>query len=437
VRPPSLLACIVLLGTTAAWAEAPSTLSLASLPDEEHLSELLWEHSPDFAAARARVAAAQADVTRAHLLPNPEADLSWNTIPIGPTNPPGLDRLKDVPNYNIGLSELVELGKRGPRQDAARAALASAALDTLASLRARTYDVLDRAAEVAASEVRLSQLEALAADAAKLSELQRARQQHGDTAGLDVDRALLEEEQLQTTLGEERAHLSDALLACTRTAGLPCERFGGQDAAAAFLSTRLSRAPAPSAANIAARPDLRSLEAQEQSAQASLTLARRRWLPDPTVHLGYVHDQFVVSGNQKDSFFVGLSVPLTFFDHGQADAAAASASLESARQTRELLHAQAERDVATITAQLQAVQERRTRLREQTLPLAEGVVKRLDAAVRAGGTSLQDLILARRSYSELLLRAADLDLTAFHLTLELDRARATGPSAPAALRDVI
>src|SRR5205085_2488659 len=108
-----------------------------------------------------------------------------------------------VPNYNIGLSELIELGKRGPRQDAARASLSATALDTFASLRARTFDVLDRAAEVAASEVRLSQLEALAADAAKLSELQRARQQHGDSAGLDVDRALLEEEQLQTSLGEE------------------------------------------------------------------------------------------------------------------------------------------------------------------------------------------------------------------------------------------
>lgn len=437
MRPPSLLACIVLLGAAAAWAQAPSSLPLASLPDEEHLAALLWEHSPDFAAARARIASAQADLTRSHLLPNPEADLSWNTLPIGPTNPPGLSRLGDVPNYNIGLSELIELGKRGPRQDAARATLSATALDSLASLRARTYDVLDRAAEVATSEVRLSQLEALAADAAKLSELQRARQQHGDSAGLDVDRALLEEEQLETSLGEERAHLSDALLNCTRTAGLPCEPFGSRDTAAAFLSSRLSHAPAAAASTLEARPDLRSLQAQEQSAQASLSLARHRWLPDPTVRLGYVRDQFVVSGNQKDSFFVGLSVPLTFFDHGQADAAAASASLESARQTRELLHAQAQRDVTTITSQLQAVQERRTHLRDQTLPLAENVVKRLDAAVRAGGSSLQDLILARRSYSELLLRAADLDLTAFHLTLELDRARAAGPEAPPSLRDAI
>lgn len=435
MRPRPYLACLLLLGATAAWAESAATLSLATMPDEEHLSELLWEHSPDFAAARARVAAAQADVTRAHLLPNPEADLSWNTIPIGPTNPPGLSRLKDVPNYNVGLSELIELGKRGPRQDAARAALTATVLDTLAALRSRTYEVLDRAAEVATTEVRLAQLETLAADAAKLSELQRARAQHGDAAGLDVDRATLEEEQLRTLLGEERAHLADALLACTRTAGVTCEPFGGRDTATAFLSARLSRAPAPT--NLYARPDLRSLEAQEQSARASLALARRRWLPDPTVRAGYVRDQFVVSGNQRDSLYVGLSVPLTFFDHGQADAAAASASLESARQSREQLRTQAAREVESLTAQLQAVQERRERLRGQTLPLAEGVVQRLDAAVRAGGAALQDLLLARRSYGELLLHAADLDLTAFHLTLELDRARAAGPAAPAPLRDVI
>lgn len=434
---PALLAaaCLLLTATAVRAGEPPAStiLPLASLPDENGLAELLWTRSPEFASARARVATSQADVTRAHLLPNPQADLSWNTIPIGPTNPPGLNRLTEVPNYSVGLSELIELGKRGPRQDAARTALASTALDVLASLRARTFDVLERAAEVATTEVRLAELQALAEDAAKLTELQRARQQHGDTAGLDVDRAVLEEEQLQTALGEERSHLSDALLACTQTVGIPCEPFGGRDAAASFLASRLGRAPSPG--NIEARPEVRSLEAQEASAQSSLKLARRRWVPDPTVHAGYVRDTFVTAGNQPHSLFVGLSIPLPLFDHGQADAHVASATAEAARRSRELLKVQASRDAHTLSEQLSAVEQRRARLRNETLPLATGVVQRLDAAVRAGGASLQDLLLARRSYGELLLHAADLDLSAFRLSLGVDRARAAGPQAPAELAE--
>ena len=71
-------------------------------------------------------------------------------------------------------------------------------------------------------------------------------------------------------------------------------------------------APAP---NLDARPDLRSLQAQEASARSSLTLAKNRWIPDPTFRVGYVLDQFVASGSQHQSLLVGVSIPLPFFDH--------------------------------------------------------------------------------------------------------------------------
>lgn len=431
---PVLAALGTLLGLTAGAEQhptSPATLLLATLPDEDALAELLWERSADFADDRAHLATSRAELQRAHLLPNPELDVSMNTIPIGATNPPGLRRLADVPNYVVGLSELVELGKRGPRQDSAKAALAATTLGVHAALRARTYDVLERAADVATTEVRISELEKLTEDALKLTDLQRARQQHGDAAGLDVDRSTLEAQALETSLGEERARLAETLLACSQLAGLPCEPFGGRELAAAFLKTRLDRASAPAA--IESRPDLRALGAQQEAAQSALTLAKRRWIPDPTVRAGYTRDQFMISGNQKNSLFVGLSIPLPLFDHGQADAHAASASAQSARVARELLTAQAAREADVLGQQLRAVQQRRERLHTQTLPLAEGVVQRLDAAVKAGGAALQDLLLARRTYGELVLHAADLDQTAYHLAVAIDRASAAGPRAPDAL----
>ncbi|MFE8595336.1 TolC family protein [Archangium violaceum] len=441
--PPLLLSCL-LLGATTAPAQAPSSttpsstdssgsLALASLPDEDGLASLLWARSPEFSTARARVASARSDLVRAGLLPNPELELGANTLPLGPTNPPGLNRLTEVPNFGVGLSQLIELGKRGPRQHAARAALASTALEVQAQLRERTRDVLERAAEVATVEVRLTELERLAGDAARLTELQRARAQRGDTSGLDADRAMLEEAQLQEQLAGERGRLSEALLECSRTVGLACEPFSASEPAAAFLSTRLS-APPPTDA-LEQRPDLRALEAQQRSAQAALTLARRRWIPDPTVQAGYLYDQFLISGNQLHSVGINLSIPLPVFDRGQADVLAASASAEAAASTRAQLTAQAQRDLTSLSAQRDALEARRTRVRTQTLPQAAQLVQRLEAAMRAGGASMLELLLARRTYGQLLLDATELDLSAFRLAVAQERVRAGGPRAPAELSE--
>lgn len=450
-RVPSLLVSCLLLGATAASAQpAPSSaatpeapaaspaasatdLSLASLPDEDGVAALLWERSPEFASARARVASARSDLVRAGLIPNPELDLGANTLPLGTTNPPGLNRWTEVPNYGVGLSEQLELGKRGPRKNAARAALASTALDVQAQLRTRTYDLLERAAEVATAEVRVAELEKLAADASRLTELQRARAQHGETAGLDADRAALEEAQLQGQLAEEHNHLTEALLTCSQTVGLACTPFGGREAATQFLTARLARTLAP--ADVQQRPDLRSLEAQRLSAKSALTLARRRWIPDPTLHVGYLRDQFVISGNQLNSLGVNLTIPLPFFDHGQADALAASATAEAAERARAQLTAQAGRDVAALTTQRQSVETRRERVRTQTLPQASNLVQRLEAAVKAGGASMLDLLFARRTYGQLVLDAADLDLAAFRLAVSMERVRGAGPKPPTELAE--
>lgn len=427
-----LLVCCLLWIPPVEGAEA-SSLALAELPGEDGVAELLWTRAPEFMAARARLASSRAGVVQAAQLPNPEVDLSWNTLPVGPTNPPGLHRLRDVPNYQVGVSQLIELGKRGPRQESARAARVATALEVQAELRERTYEVLERAAEVAAAEIRLAELQHLTADAARLTELQRIRQQRGDSAGLDVDRAVLEETQLQGQLAAAQSQLAEALLACAQSAGMACEPFGGREAAARFLDGRLSHEAAP--VPLSQRPDLRSLEAQAQSARAALTLARRRGVPDPTVRLGYVHDRFYISGNQTHSFFVGVSFPLPLFDRGQAEALAASAQSEAAGQIRAQLTDRAEREVQALSSQREALAARRERLQVQTLPLASGLVQRLEAAVKAGGASLHELLLARRTYGELLLEAADLELAAVRVAVALDRVNAAGPNPPAELSE--
>ncbi len=406
----------------------PESLDLSSPPAEVDLVQLLWSRSPDLVAARAKIGQASADVTRAKLFPNPGFDFQWGTIPIGPTNPVGLDKLADVPSYAFVLSQAVEIGKRGPRQDATRSARDAAMLDALEILRQRWFDLQERISEVATAEIRVGALAETVRDAQRLADLQRDRQQRGDIAGLDVDRAVLEAEKYGSNLGQEQEKLSAALLLCAQTVGVTCLPFGSIDAARVFLARRLAARPAP--LDLDQRPDLRSLQAQEAAARSSLTLAERRWIPDPTFRLGYVLDQFVIAGNQHQSLVLGVSIPLPFFDHGQAEAQAASAQAAAALEAEVLLRAAGVRDVSSLELQRGAALARRQRLQERTLPLARDVVQRLETAVTRGGAPLPDLLLARRTLGDLQLDAADLDLFAFHLTVAEARAAGELPPLP-------
>jgi cobalt-zinc-cadmium efflux system outer membrane protein len=404
---------------------APEVLDLSTAPDVPALAQRVWSASPDLQQARAKVAAARADAARARFLPNPTLDLSVSTIPVGPTNPPNLpDPLLNVPNLGAGVSVLLEVGKRGPRQDATRAAARAASLDAVELLRQKVLTAEESISDIAAAEVRVATLTQLAGDALRLTTLERARGEKGDTSLLDADRAQLEEEGVFTSLGEARESLAEALRTCTDVVGVPCLPFQDFRAAASWLERRLETGATP----VEQRPDLQSLEAQQAGAEALGALARNRWVPDPTLRLGYVHDRFVVSGNQQNSLSVGLSFPLNLFDHGQADAEAAAVAVAAAGRSRERLLENASFQLARLTEQQRHIAARQQRLRDQSLPLAASVVQRLDAVVTRGSAPLQELLLARRTYAELLLTANDLDRASFRLRVA--RVRVTGSAMP-------
>jgi len=123
----------------AASAQTPPVAALTpgDYADEAKLAALLWDRSPDVLDARTSAGIAASEVTRARAYPNPALDFTWGTIPVGRTNPPDLsDRLNNVPNYNAGLSELVELAKRGPRQAATVAEFERSRLQAVSTLAA-------------------------------------------------------------------------------------------------------------------------------------------------------------------------------------------------------------------------------------------------------------------------------------------------------------
>lgn len=398
--------------------------ALAAPADDLALARLVWERSPELQAARARVAQAQADAARARLLPNPNLDVSYNTIPVGVRNP-AEEPFFAIPNLQVGVSELLELGKRGPRQESTARLARAVGFDAVEQLRQRFFDVKELYADIATAQARIANFEQLVEGAARLSELQRARASTGETSSLDYDRARLEEEKLRSSLAEESERLRAGLRSCALALAEDCTPFADAAEATGFLE-ELARAAQRESLEV--RPDLRALEEQASAARAAQTLAQRRAIPDPTVRLGYVRDWFVTAGNQPNSLFVGVSLPLPLFDRGQHDAQAASVLAQSSDRARALLLESSRASLVGVGAELAAFEQRRDRLRGVTIPLAVQIVDRLSEAVRRGGAAVQDLILARRTLVELSIDALDLQLSSFKLSIT--RARLSGVVPP-------
>lgn len=429
-------ACLVLLCATASAGAsgADGSLTPSAYDDEPRLAALLWTHSPDVLEARQRTQLAASEEIRANLYPNPQLDLAWNTIPIGRTTPPDLeDPVGNVPSYTAGLSELVELGKRGPRQAATAAERAAAASSTMAVFADRWFTLLETIGRMAMDEERVFMLEREVSESARVLELERARADKGEIARMQAERSETEHLRLVAARDAARTEQASAQAACAEMLTVSCPPFGAEDRARAFLEHG-ARTPLPTGWSEeieARRPDLAALGAALRAAEERRTLAKRAVLPDVTLRLGYTYDTFVTSGAQRQSLAVGMQMPLPISDRGQADLAAASATEARARRTRETL-------VASGQLALDAAVRRRALVSERLVQLRTAIAKSdelrgtVEGAAHQGGASQVDVLLARRRLQEVLLERTELDFDLYAATLDARRAAALFPQPEAA-----
>src|ERR1700759_746170 len=124
-------AAVFVLGmalTARADDEAPAPVK-GLLADPAQLATWLRDRDPVVEANHAKVEAAHELGQQARVLPNPQLSFTTGGYVIGATNAsdggPTSQQMKlslaDTTNFELGISELVELGKRGPRRHAADA----------------------------------------------------------------------------------------------------------------------------------------------------------------------------------------------------------------------------------------------------------------------------------------------------------------------------
>lgn len=422
---PGLLAAGLGLFTTPAAAAENAPEARASVPqllrDNVALSNWLALRSPEVHAAQARLNQSRADARQSRLLQNPVLDASLGNVPLGETTPSGLS-FGQTAIFNVGISQTVELGKRGPRmagadlrQKAAGFELAVVQRDELAQARYALGNALYRGLRVTIFQETLK-------DAEHAADLERTRYEQKALSGTEYDRLLLDLANLRADFERERAEYGAALGDCNAALAAPCDLAQAREEdLAATAPIDVTQA---AGARLEQRPDLQALEAERRAAERDATLAKNRAIPDITFRLGYTRDQFVISGDNRNTLTFGVALPLPVFDRGQHDSSKALGRADELRDTRTSLLLRARADVSALLGRKATLEKVLGSIEHESLPRASSVLQSTQTAFDHGGVSLTDLLLARRSYIALQLTLLDERFELFGIRNELLRSLA-------------
>ncbi len=407
------LSCLLFGGPSLDSLRPGPTLDLAAL------AQIVATRAPEMEGAALEVDLAEADLRQSRLLPNPTLDLGWGTVPVGTKNPADLPRpLANVPNYSVGLAYTFPAGKRAPQIRRAEALRGAAQARQQAHVRALSLQLAAQLGQLAVVTLRREGVKHLIDDATRAVAVASTRLAGGFGTPLDLDRLRIDLGRTEQLLRSADSDHSATLAACAGLVAMRCEGFSDSEAARAFLAAWISTATAQ-AGDITERPDLRALSALERAAVAEQRLARARAIPDPTVHLGYMHDRFVIAGNQMNSLNLGLSVTLPLFDRGQGlrDAARARQTRAASERQRRIVASEARAEA--LMRRVEAQRQRQQALSADLLPRAAAVLAEVERAAETHLVALGDVLQARRTMSELLIEEADSYADAFGAALQL------------------
>ena len=402
------------MSSALATAEQPTVAPIGELVREPaSLAAWLAARSHDAGAAAARVEQARAVLSASRVRPNPEVSVGVAGVPVGATNPAGLG-LGDTANYSAAVSQLVEIGKRGPRSEAARLRLAAhrqSYADALGSLLADARESMGRVLYLKSRQASIQEQLDIAR---QVVAIQQTRLDRGDLSGIDFDRLRLDAEMLEADLAQTRADYRDSLGTCAAVLLAECDPGNADlDTLAGVFAPGDEALPGDWEARLEDRPDLRALEAQALASAQDEVLAGRRKVPDPTLSVGYTRDHFVISGNNPRTVAVGVTIPLPTSDRGQHDAARARAEGLELRETAAATLSRARADALALRDRRAAIAAALDRLRGDALTRASGILASTSEAVSQGELSTTDLLLARRARTDVTLRVMDLQLQLF------------------------
>jgi cobalt-zinc-cadmium efflux system outer membrane protein len=316
----------------------------------------------------------------------------------------------------IGVSVSLGLGgRRSVLQDAAASKRDRARADAEATLFENAVAFREAYLQATVAEARLAVLTEEQAAVDGFSVKMHGLAGGGEAAGYDLLRQQAHSRRHRATLEEAKAHALSARARLGAWLEQPAKitKLSSLELAATWSGPQTVEQPLP---------QVRSLLAAARASDFEASAARRRWVPDLEVFGGYRTLSAGSSTGQGVS--LAVSLPLTFFDHGQGEAA----------------RAEAERDVASALAvqarRSQKAEARAARIGLQGLSRAladaekasaemAAIKQKAEALYRAGETSVTELLEVFRMAEEGRLRTIDLMERLARTRLALIRATGT------------
>jgi len=388
------------------------------LHDDRALAGWVIAHSPEVAAARFERDGARAAARGARLFPNPVLDVSLSNIGLGETNPPGLRRDKTL-KYGAGLSETVELGKRGPRIAAADLHKRAAESRLTSTTAQRIAEARLALAQLVYARSRAQELDASLSQARAAAEVAKGRLEHQALSGVDYDRLLIDLVGIETEAAHAHADADAAAAQCAATLLAPCD---DSDATVAVLEPAASVPAAFRPKELEQRADIRALHLERKAARREADLAAARAIPDLTFRLSYEHSSFTISGDLANALSLSVAAPLPVFDRGQHDKSAALARAGQYGRLAQSALVEARGDVSALFTRKHAVEGALARLEHEALPRANGVLEAEERGLREGQLDITDLLLVRREAIALRLQTLELRFELFTLRNQLRQA---------------
>lgn len=419
----------------------PALPTLLARPGE--LAAWLRDRDPLIDAQRARVDAARATARQTRVVPNPQLNLGVSDFVIGKTNAnsggPGSDNpplsLGKTLIFTAGVDQLIELGKRGPRQNAADLRVRAAAETAAGSLGARIGEATQALGKLAYVAARRGVVATNLAAAEKLQASEKLRFEHSDLSALEFARIELDTQAVALQLARAESDVAAAIAACSAALYAACSTDGLDDVAL-DAGAPLPAAMPGTTVSIEARPARAAGRLEIEALGWDAALAHNRRIPDPTIGVGYTLDNLTISGDQHQSLMVTLGIPLPVFDRGDHDEAAARATARAEAAEDRAAVRDASGQVEALLAQRAALENSVARLTADTVPKSAQIVAQTRRAFDLGQAPLSDLLLAERAHRDLLQELLDTRFDLFtvraqlrqQLGLDDQAARDAGPS---------
>jgi cobalt-zinc-cadmium efflux system outer membrane protein len=411
----------IVLTVLSVSAVASGAGSAGAALDEVSGARRVCEVGPAAAIARAQRLRGDAAVTAADVLPNPSLQAQHQ------------QQLEGVPEREtiVGLTVTLPVsGRRGLLQDAARARREQALADANATSFESALAFREAFAAAVLDEARLAALNEQQAALDKLAATVEGLAKGGESAGYDLLRqqSQVRIHRVAVASARARADASRALLeAWTGEAvTLPAVRLA--DLAGGATTPPVTPGTAATA-TAPEHPRVASLEAGARASALEAEAARRRWIPDLQVFAGY-RTLTDATGITSHGISLQLTVPLTMFDHGQAEAAQADADHAVAKAAAGSLKAENAARAKGSARKLETL-EASAADADQTVTDAAVLVTKAIKLYAAGEASITELLDAHRAAEE--ARLSRIDLAEEVALARLARMRAAGSQRDAAL----